>query len=174
MNRSLRSLIALLAVVALPAVAGAQINSNLAQVQLNASAPSQALSVSVTPSQVGFALSSLAPSHGDQVLQVTTTYNQLIGNVGVRLAFYFLGNAALTNGASVIGASQVFGSIDGVLPAAPFTSQTVFGGLGLQKSFVVNGSGSNSTSLDMSIDATGMTIEPGVYTGVLFIQAQAL
>jgi len=173
MNRSLRSLIALLALLALPAVAGAQINSNQAQVQLNASAPSQALSVSVTPGVLNFTLSAVDRSPADRTLQVTTAYTDVPPGSNVTLSFYFADPVALSAGASIIGASQVSGSIDGDL-FQPFVNPTVFGGVGIEKVFPVDGPGSTLTSLDMSIDATGMTIDSGVYTGVLFIQAQAL
>jgi hypothetical protein len=177
--------VAAMLVAMVPAVASAQLLSNTANVNLNASL-AQTLTVSVTGgSTVNFTLVNGSPADGDVPAVISTSWNVNPGLTGaVSLYGYFSTPAqALTDGgANFIPTSLVMGRMTTGTP----TSYTAFtqtnpvgpagGGLALFTEAVTgaNKIKTRSDNLDLRIDLTGQTLPAADYTGTLHIQARAL
>ncbi len=181
-----RCLVVAVVVLALaPAVASAQLLSNTANVNLNASL-AQTLTISVTSgSTVNFTLVNGSPADGDVPTVVSTSWNLNPGLTGaVSLYGYFSTPAqALTDGGTnYIPTSLVMGRMATGTP----TSYTAFtqtnpvgpagGGLALYTEAItgVNKISTRNDNLDLRIDLTGQTLPAASYTGTLHIQARAL
>jgi hypothetical protein len=159
--------------------AHAQLNSNIAGVNLAANLTTS-LTVSASPGTVNFALIRNGTANGSATITVNTswTVNFLIGRVST-YAYFTSPAAALTDGAGDnIPSSSVSGSVNGGAFGA-FTGATPFsGGSGMALSstfiFLFNMSGNRSDTLNMRINTTGLNLPAANYTGVLTIQAQAI
>jgi len=172
-------LIGLVTSLGFPSVAHAQLNSNIANVNLNA-VLSTSLTVSAAPGLVNFALLPNGVANGSVPINVTTswTLSPSVGNVSV-WAYFSTAAAALSDGAGDnIPSSSVLGSPDGgaftafsgVSPFAAATSLKIV-------SFKIlgnNKSGTRTDTLALQISTVGLALPAGTYTGVLNIQAQAL
>lgn len=160
-------------------VARAQINSNAATVNLNATLP-ESLTVSATPSTVNFTLAASGVSTGSAQVSITSAWALSNTRTNVSLyAFCSSTAAALTDGsghnipsASVSGSanSGAFTAFSGNSPFGTGTSVTIF-------SQSVSGSSLNTSrtdTLDLEINTTGLNLPVATYTGVLTIRAQAM
>ena len=175
-NLRLRKFLIALTLLVVPAAASAQLNSNPAQVMLNAETFPESLELQTTTPLVQFSISPYAVSDGDQpiIVMVNHVLHPSSGTRPIDVYFYFGVDEALTNGASAILSNRVQGSIGG-LPYQTFGSPTPFSGpTGIK--LPTNGMGSSffQTDLSLRIDAMGLALLPGTYSGTLFIQAQAL
>jgi len=181
-----RCLVAAVVLVALaPAVASAQLLSNTANVNLNASL-AQTLTVSVTSgSTVNFTLVNGSPADGDVPTVISTSWNVNPGLTGaVSLYGYFSTPAQALNdgGSNDIPTSLVMGRMTTGTPATytAFTQTNPVGpaggGLALFSETITGGNKikTRSDNLDLRIDLTGQTLPAASYTGTLHIQARAL
>jgi hypothetical protein len=162
----------------------AQVNSNAAAVNLNA-VVNPSLAVAASPGTVNFLFPPGTVGQGDAPVSITTAWNLPTGFSGfianVSLWAYFgVPGAALGNGmGNNIPASRVRGSVNGGA-YAPFITAGPFSPAGLRifsQTVITLGPLRRSTrtdSLDLQIDSTGLGLPPGIYTGVLLIQAQAI
>jgi hypothetical protein len=168
-------LVVLLAV--LPA--HAQLNSNIAGVNL-AAGLTTSLTVKASPGLVNFALIPNGIANGSATINVNTswTLSPIIGVVRT-YAYFTSAAAALTDGAGDnIPSSSVSGSIDGGAFTA-FTGASPFAAgssvmLSSTVIFGINVTGNHSDTINMRINTTGLKLPAGNYTGVLSIQAQAI
>jgi hypothetical protein len=160
--------------------APAQLNSNAANVQLNAILQSGII-VTVTPGTVNFALvPGGGVSNGSAPVSISTTWLLRPGTANLSLYAYFTSSTvALTDGfAHNIPSSSVRGSVNagafnaftGNSPFAAGSSITVFS----QNLTPATRRGTRNDTLDLQIDTTALTLPSGNYTGVLYIQAQAI
>jgi len=159
--------------------ANAQLNSNIAGVNLSATLATS-LTVSASPGLVNFALVRSGTATGSSAITVNTSWVLNPGVARVRVYAYFTNAAAaLTDGAgdnipssSVSGSANggAFGTFTRPSPLSGATSvrisRTAITGLNL--------SGSKVDTLNLTISTTGLNLPAGTYTGVLNIQAQAL
>ena len=163
----------------LAAPAPAQINSNFVTVNLQANMK-DSLSVTAAPALVNF---SLLPTGGVSVgsvpVSITTSWNLHPPLTATTFAYFVSAAAALTDGAGDnIGSSRVLGSVNGgaftsFTGASPFSASTSIQIFSVRiKGF--NRVGSNTDSLNLEIDTTGMSLPAGTYSGLLVIQAQAI
>src|ERR1700676_1168099 len=168
------------AVLALiPSKASAQLNSNTASVNLNASLNS-AITITAAPGLVNFALLRNGISNGSAPVSITTSWTLpfLFGTVN-EYAYFTSPVAGLADGAGDnIPTSNVAGSFDGGAFTA-FTATSPFAaGSGMtlfnQFIFIFNFTATRTDSLRLRIDTTGLNLPAGTYTGVLHIQAQGL
>jgi hypothetical protein len=155
----------------------AQLNSNVATVNLNA-VLGEAITVSAGPATVNFVLVPNGVANGDAPVSITTTWALATTRTDVNLYAYFSAATALTDGAgNNIPAANVSGSVNAA-PAGPFTGVTPFGANGMTVFAQAVGAGTynsnRSDSIDLSIDTTGLALPSATYLGVLNIQAQAL
>jgi hypothetical protein len=178
----LRSAISWLPIVILllaGAPAHAQLNSNIAGVNLAANLTTS-LTVTASPGLVNFPLIPSGITNGSTAITVNTSWT-LSPSVGAvkTYAYFTSAAAALTDGAgdnipstSVSGSVNggAFGAFTGVSPFAAASSVTVSNIRILGN----NKSGNQSDSLNIRINTTGLNLPAGNYTGVLTIQAQAL
>jgi hypothetical protein len=164
----------------LAGAASAQLNSNVSNVNLNAILQS-GIVVSVSPGTVNFALvPGGGVSNGSSAVTVTTTWLLQPGTANLSVYAYFTSSAvALTDGfAHDIPSSRVRGSVNGgaygaFTGASPFaagSSITVFS----QNLTPATRRGTRNDTLALQIDTTALTLPAGNYTGVLYIQAQAI
>lgn len=160
-------------------VSQAQINSNVATVNLNA-VLSESITVSAAPGLVNFALVGSGVSAGSAQVAIDTTWSLSTARTNVAVYAYFTAPAAaLTDGAgNDIPSSAVSGSVNGGAMGA-FTGASPFSGasaitIGSQAVGVGSFNSSRSDTLDLQIDTTGLGLPAATYTGVLNIQAQAI
>jgi hypothetical protein len=159
--------------------AQAQLNSNIAGVNLAANLTTS-LTVTASPGLVNFPLIRNGITNGSATITVNTswTVNFLFGTVKT-YAYFTSAAAALTDGAGDnIPSSNVSGSVNGGAFGA-FTGATPFAGasgmtLLNTTIFIFNMTGNHSDTLNMRINTTGLNLPAANYTGVLMIQAQAL
>lgn len=158
---------------------GQAMNSNVANVNLNA-VLSETLTVAAAPATVNFTLAPNGPAAGSSAVSITTNWALASTRTSVSLFAYFSSTTALTNGAgNNIPNSSVSGNPNGS-GLQPFTGTDPFNGLatGLQIFSVpitaANVNSTHSDSLALQIDTTGLGLPAGTYTGVLNIEAQAL
>lgn len=165
--------------VGFPPVAHAQINSNIANVNLNA-VLTTSLTVSAAPGLVNFALPPSGVANGSATINVTTSWTLSPSTGRVTVWGYFSNAAsALSDGTGDnIPSASVSGSPDGGA-FTPFTGASPFGAASSLQivSFRVlgfNKTGTRSDTLDMRISTVGLNLPAGTYTGILNIQAQAV
>jgi hypothetical protein len=162
-----------------PSIAHAQLNSNIANVNLNA-VLTTSLTVSAAPGLVNFALPPNGVANGSAAVNITTswTLSPSVGNVTV-WGYFSSAATALTDGSGDnIPSSQVSGSPNG----GAFTAFTGAGPFGAASSLQIvsfnvlgfNKSGTRSDTLALQISTAGLALPAGTYTGTLNIQAQAL
>jgi hypothetical protein len=174
-----RALSCLVALVLFPSLASAQLNSNIAGVNLNA-VLTTSLTLSATPGSVNFTLVPSGVANGSGTVAVTTTWtlSPSVGAVTV-WAYFSSAPAALTDGAgSNIPSSSILGSPNGGAFAA-FTGVSPFAAGSSLQIFTVrilgnNRNGTRVDNLDLRINTTGLNLPAGTYSGVMHIQAQAL
>lgn len=166
------------------AAAGAQINSAVAGVNLDAKL-NPILAVNASPGLVNFLTPPGGIANGDSTITINTRWILAFTpgkpNVDLSLYAYFTNPAAaLTNGAgSNIPASRVLGSVNGGAYTA-FTTASPFSAASLvvfSRRIKTNQGGGNSQQIDLlnlRIDTSGLGLPAGTYTGVLVIQAQAI
>jgi hypothetical protein len=165
--------------VLIPSRASAQLNSKVANVNLNASL-STAITVTAAPGVVNFALLRSGISIGSAPISITTTWTLpfFIGTVK-EYAYFTSAASALADGAGDnIPSANVSGSVNGgaftaLTGASPFaagSSLAIFN----QFIFFFNINATRTDSLNLRIDTTGLNLPAGTYTGVLHIQAQGL
>jgi hypothetical protein len=174
------SLALLVAVLILPRAAHAQLKSNIANVNLNASL-SSSITVIAAPGLVNFALARNGVANGNAPVSITTSWTLPIpiGTV-TEYAYFSSATAALSDGASdnipsaSVSASAnggAYTAFTGTSPFAAGSSVTLF------SQFIVillNSTSARTDTLNLRIDTTGLNLPAGTYTGVLHIQAQAI
>jgi hypothetical protein len=157
----------------------AQLNSNIAGVNLAANLTTS-LTVTASPGLVNFALIANGTSNGSATITVNTSWT-LSPSVGAVTTYAYFTNAAaaLTDGASDnIPSSSVSGSVNGgafgaFTGASPFAAGSSIT-LSSTRVLGFNRTGNHSDTLNMRISTTGLNLPAGNYTGVLTIQSQAL
>jgi hypothetical protein len=179
-NTTLKVLLfCLLAIAIFPSAANAQLNSNIASVNVNANLATS-LSLSAGPGLVNFNLVPNGVANGSATVSITTswTLQQLIGTVQL-WAYFSSAPVALTDGAGDnIPSSSVLGSPDGGA-FAPFTGASPFAATSSLRIFrllifLFNTTGTRTDTLALRIDTTGLNLVAGTYSGVMHIQAQAM
>ncbi len=175
--RSFALLFLTVAFALVPAGAGAQLKSNLATVNLNATLNSS-ITITAAPGLVNFTLIRNGVATGSSPVSITTawTLTTLFGTV-TEYAYFVSAAAALTDGAADnIPSSSVSGSFNGgaytaftgTSPLAAGSSITLF------NQFVfLNNPNKRTDTLSLEISTTGLNLPAGTYTGVMHIQAQA-
>ena len=183
-NLVTRILVAAALLALVPAVASAQVLSNIGNVNLAAALP-QSLTITVTGgSTVNFTLTNGSPANGDVPAVIQTTWNLNPGQTGaVSLYGYFDTPAqALAAGTDYIASSLVEGQMATGTPTT-YTAFTQTGPVGPAGGslalFSENITGVNkiktrTDNLDLRINLTGQTLPAGSYAGVLRLQARAL
>jgi hypothetical protein len=173
--------LALLAIVfaLAPSRTGAQLKSNPASVNLNATLNS-GLTITAAPGLVNFNLVRNGTATGSAPVTITTSWTLplIFGNI-VEYAYFTNPAAALRDGASDnIPSASVSGSYNGgaftaftgASPLAAGSSITLFN----QFFFIFfTNPGTRTDTLNLQINTTGLNLPAGTYTGVLHIQAQA-
>ena len=162
-----------------PSIAHAQINSNIANINLNA-VLTTSLTVSAAPGLVNFALPPNGVANGSAAVNITTSWTLSPSNGRVTVWGYFSSAAsALTDGAGDnIPSFSVSGSPNGGA-FTPFTGAGPFAAASslLVVSFRVlgfNKTGTRSDTLALQISTAGLALPAGTYSGTLHIQAQAI
>jgi hypothetical protein len=169
---------ALAMVVALSPAAHAQLNSNQANVNLNATL-AESLTVVALPGTVTFALAPNGPANGNVPVAITTSWALAKTRATVKLFAYFSSAVALTDGAGDnIPTANVLGSVNAGA-YAPFTGGVSPWGVNSMQIFsqAIGAGTYNAThndSVALRIDTTGLGLPAAPYTGVLSFQAQAL
>jgi hypothetical protein len=162
-----------------PMRAGAQIKSNPAAVNLNATLNS-GLTITAAPGLVNFNLVRNGTATGSSAITIITSWTLplIFGNI-IEYAYFTSPAAALTDGAGDnIPSASVAGSFNGgaytaftgTSPLAAGSSITLF-----NQSFFIffTNPGTRTDSLNLQINTTGLVLPAATYTGVLHIQAQA-
>ncbi len=175
----LRLVVAIVLLLGLAAPARAQKNSNFVTVNLQANMK-DSLSVTAAPALVNF---NLVPTGGIAVgsvpVSITTSWILHPNMTATTYAYFLSAATALSDGAgNNIASSRVLGSVNGGGFTA-FTSASPFSASASLQIFSVlikgfNRNGSNTDSLNLEIDTTGMLLPAGIYSGLLVIQAQAI
>jgi hypothetical protein len=173
------SIVFTLVAIGCATVAGAQVNSNSATVNLSATLP-ESLTISATPASVNFTLASSGTAAGSSQISITTAWALLATRSSLTLyAFASSATAALTDGSgNNIPAANLTGSPNGGSFSA-FTGNSSFGtgtSLSIFTQAITTGN-LNSTrtdTLNLNINTTGLSLPVGTYTGVLTIRAQAI
>jgi hypothetical protein len=155
------------------------LNTSFGTVNLQANR-TESLSVTAGPGTVNFALAPLGGiAAGSAPVVINTQWILNQGRNRVRLYAYFSNAAAaLSSGATNIPSSRVLGSANGG-PFRTFTRNSPFGPARSVRIFnqVIrnnNRTGQRTDQLQLEINTTGLTLPPGIYTGLLLIQAQAI
>lgn len=163
-----------------PSRAAAQLKSNVAGVNLNATL-SSSITISAAPGLVNFALSRSGISNGNVPISITTAWVVpiLFGNV-TEYAYFSNSASALSDGAGDnIPSANVSGSTNGGA-FTPFTGTSPFAAgssLTLFNQFILiffSTTATRTDTLSLQINTTGLNLPAGAYTGVLHIQAQAM
>jgi hypothetical protein len=164
-------------VLAVAPAAFAQLNSNQAQVQLNATL-GESVTVSAAPGTVNFALPAAGVANGSAPVAVTTSWVLAGGRTAVNLYAYFSSAVALTDGTNNIPTANVSGSVNGGAFGAFTGGAGPFGVNSIQMfTQAINNANRNSSrndSIDLRINTAGLNLPASTYTGVLNIQAQAI
>ncbi len=173
--------------LAIPAIAHAQVNSSASSVSLTATM-AESLTLAVSPSSVSF---SLVPnggvSTGSTGIQIVTTWVLAQGRANVVLDGYFASSAAALSYAGTttvnIPSSDVFGQMTTGTPSTytAFTASAALGpsGAGLtlftQPISTSNRESNRTDTLTLQINTTSLPQLPAAsYTGTMMLQAQAL
>jgi hypothetical protein len=168
---------ALAFVLVLAPATHAQLNSNVAAVNLNA-VLGEAITVSAGPATVNFALVPNGVANGSAPVSITTTWALAATRTDVNLYAYFSTADALTDGAgNNIPTANVGGSVNSG-PSGTFTGATPFGANGMTVFTQALGAGTYNSNradtIDLTIDTAGLGLPSATYTGTLNIQAQAI
>ncbi|MGA7795241.1 MAG: hypothetical protein WCA19_19550 [Candidatus Acidiferrales bacterium] len=165
----------------IPSRANAQLNSNIANVNLNATLNSS-ITITAAPGLVNFPLLPSGVTTGSSPITITTKWvlPVLFGTVN-EYAYFSSPASALTDGAGDnIPSSNVSGSYNGGAFTA-FTGNSPFAAgssMNLFSQFVFvlfgNTTSTRTDSLNLRISTTGLNLPAGTYTGVLHIQAQEM
>jgi hypothetical protein len=162
-----------------PSRASAQLKSNIATVNLNATLNS-GITITAAPGLVNFNLVPNGTATGSSPITITTSWRLpvIFGNI-IEYAYFTSPAAALTDGASDnIPSASVSGSFNGgaytaftgASPLAAGSSITLFN----QFFFIFfTNPGTRTDTLNLQINTTGLKLPAATYTGVLHIQAQA-
>jgi hypothetical protein len=157
----------------------AQVNSNVANVLLNAPL-AESVTIAAGPGTVNFALVPNGPAAGSAPVTVTTSWALAKTRTSVKLYAYFASANALNDGAGDnIPNTSVKGSVNGG-GLTVFNTGTPYGGnFGLtvfnQAITAANANSSHGPdTIALTIDTTGLGIPAGTYTGTLVLEAQAL
>lgn len=172
-------ILAVLGVLLAGSPARAQLNSNIAGVNLAADLTTS-LTITASPGLVNFALIPNGTATGSVPVTVNVSWT-LRPSVGAVTTYAYFTSAAvaLTDGAADnIPSSSVSGSVNGgaygaftgVSPFAATSSIT----LSSIKILGNNRTGNHTDTLNLQISTIGLNLPAGTYTGVLNIQAQAL
>jgi hypothetical protein len=178
--RGLALVLAGIVLVLAPSRARAQLKSNPAVVNLNATLNSS-ITITAAPGLVNFNLVRNGAVIGSSPVTITTTWALPILFGTIREYAYFTSPAAaLTDGAgdnipsgSVAGSFNggAFTPFTGASPFAAGSSKTLF----TQRVFIFfSNPGRRTDTLNLRIDTTGLNLPAATYTGVLHIQAQAI
>ncbi len=175
--KSFSKLAVLALALAFAPAAFAQLNSNQATVNLNATL-GETLTVAAGPGTVNFALPASGIANGSAPVAITTSWALSGSRTSVRLYAYFSSAVALTDGTNNIPTSNVLGSVNGGAfgaftgGAGPFGTESiqVFN----QAITNANRNAARADNVDLRINTTGLGLPASTYTGVLNIQAQAL
>jgi hypothetical protein len=159
----------------------AQVNSTQASVNLNA-VINETVSVSATPGTVNFdPLNPNGVTSGDSSITINSAWVLSPSRGNLNVYAYFASTTALTHASSptfTIPSSSVQGKV-GAGAFTAFTGNSPFAaGSSLTVASVAivgnNKNSSRSDTLSLQIDTTGAGLPAGTYTGVLFVQAQAI
>jgi len=150
---------ALALVLVLAPASHAQLNSNVATVNLNA-VLGETLTVSAGPATVNFTLVPSGTANGSAPVSITTTWALATTRTDVSLYAYFSTGNALTDGAgNNIPTANVDGSVNSG-PAGAFTGATPFGANGMTVFSQALGVGTyndnRADTIDLTIDTTGL------------------
>ena len=155
------------------------LNSNTATVALNA-VLAESLTVNASPAIVNFTLAASGTSAGSSPVSITTTWALGKTRTSVKVYAYFTSATALTDGAGDnIPTSSVLGAV-GTGAYAPFTGGAATFNVNsiLVLSQAIGAAGtynsSQTSSVGLEINTTGLTLPAATYTGTLNVQAQAL
>lgn len=164
-------------VLAVAPASHAQLNSNVATVNLNA-VLGESLTISAGPATVNFTLVPNGVANGSAPVSVTTTWALAATRTNVALYAYFSTTDALTDGAgNNIPAANVGGSVNSG-PSGAFSNVTPFSNFGMSVFSQALGVGSYNTNradtIDLTIDTAGLGLPSATYTGTLNLEAQAL
>src|SRR4029077_13339590 len=150
----------------------AQLNSNVATVNLNA-VLAESLTVAAAPATVNFAWVPNGTANGNSAVTVTTNWALGKTRTSMKVYAYFSSAVGLTDGAGDnIPTSSVLGSVNAGA-FAPFTGGAGPFGVNSQLVFsqTVGAAGTfNSTHVDtlaLQINTTGLALPAATYTGVL-------
>lgn len=174
-----KALAILVLCLAFSIAASAQISSAVGPVALQANMASS-LTVSATPGLVNFTLATSGISTGSSVISVKTTWSlaTIVSQVSCYAYFTAPASALADPFGHKIPATNVSGSVNGggfgaftgTSPYAAASSVTLFSQFVLGFNIIQ----SRTDTLNLQINATGLGLVPGTYTGLLVIQAQAL
>jgi hypothetical protein len=169
----------------LPSAALAQVNSNIANVNLNATL-GESLTLTVNSgSTVNFALAAGGVADGDVPVSITTDWTLGALRTSVLLYGYFDSPlSALDDGAgNDILSANVMGRMSTGIPVVylPFIETTLVGPPGgslllfTEIVALLNLTGTRTDNLDLRINLASLPVIPaGNYTGILRLRAQAL
>lgn len=170
---------AFVALAMVPRTYGQALNSNVANVNLNA-VLAETLTVAATPGTVTFNLVPSGPVSGNTPVSVTTQWALASTRTSLSVWAYFSTTTALTNGVgNNIPNTSVSGNPDGA-GLQTFSTTNPFNGLATGVQIFSTGISSanvnskQTDSLALQIDTTGLNLPSGTYSGVLNIEAQAL
>jgi hypothetical protein len=188
MGKQIIGAVVLAGILALPVA-----NAAPQAVRIGAARPTPAnavssLSISVTPSNVGFQLVSHGVATGSAPVEITTSWggSLCLFTCTINVYGYFTSaNAALSGGSPVvyIPSSEVLGEVATGIPTTytAFTQTNPLGGAGAslellsQGFFIFSGNSSRTDALQLEINLTSQPQLPaGSYSGTLYIQAQSL
>jgi hypothetical protein len=182
LHRTLRAAVPVLAVLGMllaGSPARAQLNSNIAGVNLAADLTTS-LTITASPGLVNFALIPNGTATGSVPVTVNVSWT-LRPSVGAVTTYAYFTSAAvaLTDGvADNIPSSSVAGSVNGgaygaFIGVGPFAATSSIT-LSSIKILGNNRTGNHTDTLNLQISTIGLNLPAGTYTGVLNIQAQAL
>ena len=173
---------AALVVLAAAGCSAQVINSAARPISLNATLQ-ESVTVTLSANAVNFTLTAGSPNNpGSTAITATTswTLRPSIGSVSV-YAFFATSAAALTDGAGSNIPSSAFLISNNGGGFLPLTNTVPFGGAnaGLRLSNIRilgnNRTGTHNDLMNFNIDLSGVpNLPPGLYTGTLTIQAQAI
>jgi len=176
---------AVLSLALMPRLSAAQVLSNTANVNLNATL-AQSLTISVTSgSTVNFTLVNGNVANGSTAVVVQTSWNLAPLLVGAVSLYGYFGTPAqaLSDGAgSYITSSSVEGRMTTGLPVSyvPFAQTNPVGpaaaslALFTEAITLLNGIKTRTDNMDLRINLTSQTIPAGTYTGIVTLQARAI
>lgn len=142
-------------------------------------AHAQTLTVSASPSSVGFTLARNGTASGNSSLTITTSWTLLVSPLTLTLYAYASStNAALTDGSGHnIPSAKLSGSPDGGAYAAFVGTSPFATGDGITvftQTSTLGANGSRNDTLALRIDTTGLNLPAATYSGTLTLRAQIM